>query len=403
MTKSRHLPAVVVAVALLIASPAAALAQSSITTVVETGTPPPQNGWTIAPSFDVSHFWDDNVLFENKGEGVVGEALSLARPGAAVDFHGRRTDFGLRYHGAFVLHHDLRSLNSYEQRLALTTEHQLTRRTTFFLRHDAAAVPTTELSELTGVPFARIGSRLQDLRTGLDFMATRRLRTSATYRLRAVDFDRAPAAPTVLTGGHSHGATLSIDYSLTPRVMFTTDLDVHYATLVDGDRFDLQTAWSGIEFQHSDSMRFFGGAGASRLGPGRLHETQVGPAWRAGLARRLRDGLITVLYTNSFVPSYGFGGTMQNEDLSARVRLPLSRHMYSAVAVAGRRNDPLDARELALRSVWFDGRIGYMFSQWLRVEAFATGTHQNVARPGGIVDHRQFGFQVTAATRTRIH
>jgi hypothetical protein len=396
VTKSRYLPAGLLACALLIGLPAAATAQSSITASVETQTLPPESGWTITPWFDVANLWDSNVLFENRGDGIVGEAMSVARPGVALDYHGRRTDVGVRYHGAFVLHHDFRSLNSYDQRVSFSTQRNLTRRTTFFVRHEAAASATTDLTELVGVPFARIGSRLHDFRGGVEFLATRRMKTSAFYQLRAVDFDR------VLTGGHSHGATLSIDYALSPRITFTTDVDLHHGTLADGDRFDLQTTWSGLEFALSDNARLFGGAGASRLAPGRLHEEQIGPAWRVGAMRNFRTGRLTVLYNRSFVPSYGIGGTMQNEELSTRLRLPLSRRIYSEVAVAGRRNEPLDTRELALRSVWFDGRIGYSLSQWLRVEAFANAIHQRVARPGGLVDRRQFGLQVTAAPRTRI-
>lgn len=404
MTKSLHLPAGLLAFTLLTVSPANSVAQSSIPASVAGQTPPVQNGWTIVPSFEVATIWDDNVLFENRGsDGVVSEALSLARPGAAIDFHGRRTDFGARYQGGFVLHHDLRSLNSYDQRLALSAQHQLTRRMTFSVRHDAAAAPTTELVELVGVPFARIGSRLHDLRSGVEFVATRRLRTSVIYQLRAVDFDPVLNTPTVLTGGRSHGATLSLDYALSPRITFTTDVEAHHGTLMDGDRFDLQTVWSGLEFQLSDTARLLGGGGASRLAPGRLHDEQIGPAWRVGVARSLREGGVTVLYSRSFVPSYGIGGTTQNEDLTVRLRLPLARRVYSQVAAAGRRNEPLDTRELALRSVWFDGRLGYALSHWLRVEAFANVMHQHVARPGGLIDRRQFGLQVTAAPRTRIH
>jgi hypothetical protein len=67
-----------------------------------------------------------------------------------------------------------------------------------------------------------------------------------------------------------------------------------------------------------------------------------------------------------------------------------------------RRNEPLDINELALRSMWFHSSVGFVLTDWARIEGYTAGSRQHIARPDGRVNRYTFGIQITAATTTRI-
>jgi hypothetical protein len=111
---------------------------------------------------------------------------------------------------------------------------------------------------------------------------------------------------------------------------------------------------------------------------------------------------VDVSYSQSFVPSYGFGGTMQNRDLTGRVRVPLSRSLYTSASTSWRKSDPLTVGELGLTSLWVDATVGYSVSQWARIEAFYSGARQTIARAGGEIDLNRAGIQVVTSKPMRV-
>jgi hypothetical protein len=109
-----------------------------------------------------------------------------------------------------------------------------------------------------------------------------------------------------------------------------------------------------------------------------------------------------VQYSQSFVPAYGFGGTMQNQELSGRLQAPLARRVVASTGVAWRRNDPLTQIDPPLRSFWLEGSVGYAVTPLVRIEGFFAATRQTINRPGGETDRNRFGFQVITAKPMRI-
>jgi hypothetical protein len=110
-----------------------------------------------------------------------------------------------------------------------------------------------------------------------------------------------------------------------------------------------------------------------------------------------------VNYSRSFVPSYGFGGTMQNEELTGHVRFPVGRRVSASSALSWRRNDPLTLGEPPLRSFWVEGTVSYAATPWVRIEGFYGGTHQVIQRAGGTMDRNRAGVQVVTARPMKIH
>lgn len=360
-------------------------------------------GWSFTPSLTYGGAWDDNVLIRGNGDATPADFVNVVNPRATLDLNGRRGQLTATYNGAFLLYRDLNSLNSYDQRLSFDGRRFLTPRVSVFVRNSAADVPTTELSEFIAVPFVRTGSRIDDLRTGIEAALTKRTSVVASYDFEWVKFDQTQPDTATLLGGHSHGATVTLKHALTARAALTATYDVQHAIIGSaGQTFDVQNTWAGGDYKVTDVTHVFAEAGVSRLAATEISPARTGPAWRAGVIRQVRAAAVDLLYTRSFVPSYGFGGTMQNEEATGRFSVPFSRRVYSTSAVSWRRNDPLTPGELPLQSYWVEGTLGFAATRWVHLELFYSGTRQTIEQAGGTFDRNRVGFQITTVKPMRV-
>jgi uncharacterized protein (PEP-CTERM system associated) len=360
-------------------------------------------GWSVTPSMTYSAGWDDNVLVRGQGDNAAGDVVNVINPRGALNLNGRKGQFSLNYDGAFVAYRDLNTLNSYDQHASLAARRLLSPHVALFVTNAAASVPTTEMSQFIGVPFVRTGSRLDDFRAGIEAALTKHTSIIASYDFQWVQFDHSLPESAALHGGHSHGGTLALKHQVSERFSLTADYDLQHATIdEDAQIFDVQNAWAGGEYRLTEFTRVFAGAGYSRLGATAINGASTGPAWRLGLSRTFRKAGVDLLYSRSLVPSYGFGGTMQNVEATLRANAPLGRRVYASPALTWRRNDPLTPGLLPLRSYWLEATVGYAATPWVHVELFYEGTHQNIDRPGGIVDRNRIGVQITTAKPVRI-
>ncbi len=384
-------------------APGAAAAQESNFVPSTWANPQPSAGWTFTPTLVVGSGWDDNVLVRGNGDVAPGDVVSVLNPRASLDFNGARGQLTATYDGAALFYRDLNQLNSLDQRTTFDGRRLISKHVALFVRNSAAAVPTTELVQLVAVPFVRTGSRLEDLRTGVEVEFTKRTSMIASYDFQWVNFDHSVPGTEGLVGGHSHGVSFALRHLLTARLALTGDYDVQHATLRLADQtFDIQNAWVGVEYKLSDVTRAFAAGGISRLGVTQFSADRTGPAWRMGINHQMRRAGVDLLYSRSFVPSYGFGGTMQNEELTGRLQLPLGRRVYTTSALSWRRDDPLLIGQLPLRSYWVEGSVGYAATPWVRFEVFYAGTRQTIDRPGGELDRNRVGIQVITAKPVRI-
>lgn len=360
-------------------------------------------GWTFTPAFDYAFIWDSNVLFDNVGSDLVREGLHVVKPNGTLGFLSERTAFDVLYSGAFVQHPNLSSLNSYDQRLTLNAMRQLTRRTSVFARHNATVAPTTELLELVGVPFTRLGVHRHELRSGVELMPSRQTQLALTYRFQWVDFRPDASGVDILRGGHNHGGNISLRRTLTRRTTLAGEYDLQQATVIDGGHFQIQNSWGGLEYRLTELTQLVGGVGLARLSGAEGRPAQSGPSMRFGVMRRTPVAEISMLFHKSYVPVYSFGGTSDNEELTTRLLLPIARRWTVSGSVSLRRNEPLDATEgFSLRSVWAYGSVAYRLTDWMRLEAYSSGVRQMSDQVDGRINRYTFGVQVTAATTTRI-
>jgi len=382
--------------------------QSNFTPTVDAN-PQAGGGWSLTPSLSYSGAWDDNVLVRGEGDIPASDFLSVVNPRATLDYNGRRGQLSVNYDGAFLLYRELSTLNSYDQRGSIYARRLLSPHVALFVRSYAAQTPTTELVSFVGLPFLRNGSRIVDTHSGIQASLTRRTSFTVSYDVQWVDFDHSAAGSEFLRGGYSQGVTASLRHEIDPRLTLTADYDITHAithpvlgTINIDQAFDIQNGWVGADYKLSEQTHVFGAGGVSRLGVTELTRARTGPAWRAGLLRNFQGAAIDLQYSRSFVPAYGFGGTTQNEELSARLRVPIARRLYASSGAAWRRNDPLTELDLPLRSYWLEGVVGFAATPFLSLEAFYSGTRQRIDRPGGRTNRDRFGFQVTTAKPMRV-
>jgi hypothetical protein len=399
---NRALPLSLVLVAAL-ALPATVHAQDSNFVPIAASDSQAAPGWTFTPTMVVGTGYDDNVLVRGNGDATPGDTISVVNPRAALDFNGARGQMSATYDGSGLLYRDFNDLNSLDQRAAFSGRRLVSRHVALFLRDSAADVPTTELQALVGVPFVRIGSKLEDLKSGIEASFTKRTSLTVSYNFQWVDFEQTGPQSVSLLGGHSNGATLNLKHRVSERLTLTGDYDYQHAILADVNQtFDVQNAAAGFEYQLTELTHIFIAAGVSHLDATQFGTSSTGPAWRAGVVRTIRRAGIDLLYSRSYVPVFGFGGTMQNEEVAGRLQLPLARRLYATSALSYRRDDPLTIGVLPLRSWWVEGSVGYAFTPRLRFEVFYAGTHQTVDVPGGMLDRNRAGIQIIAAKPMRI-
>jgi len=109
-----------------------------------------------------------------------------------------------------------------------------------------------------------------------------------------------------------------------------------------------------------------------------------------------------VSLSQSYAPSWSFGGTTQNQEATARLRVPFARRFYVQSLVSWRRDEALVEITPPLKSLWIQGTVGYTARSWMRIEGYYFGTQQTEGAPDAMLHHNQIGFQVVASKPVRL-
>ena len=379
------------------AAPAAAQA-------IETATAVPGFGWTVTPSLLANTTWDDNALVRGSGDVAPKDLVHVVNPRLDADYRGRRGEFTGNYDGAFRMYRTLSDLNSYDQDASVSGRRLLTKHLSIFARNQYTVAPTTEQLDLVGVPYIRTGSKNEYLSGGVDAALSKRVTLTASYNFQNVQFQQAQSLSYLLVGGHSHGASVLVRRAITDKVSVTGSYNLQVATVgaINDDAFEIHSAQAGVERRLSDHVRLAVAGGIARLAGNATGPARTGPSISASLTRQFQIGTVNVAYDRAFVPSYGFGGTQQNEEVRANARVPLGRALYSQGSFAWRRNEPLVSGAKKLHTVAYEGSIGYMLAPWVGVEGFFDSSSQRLDMPGGTSDHHQLGVQIVTTKPMRI-
>src|SRR5256885_1162106 len=157
---------------------------------------PPQQervpGWMFTPTFGFGETYDDNISLFGVSTAALesNDYIASYFPGAELHYAGRHTSFGTQYHGSFLDYRTFSTLNRWDQRGGLELRREETARMKWYAEANAAAVPSTDLIELGGIPFRQTGAETIDTRGGIDYLLGGRSQVSTSLRYQDVTFDR---------------------------------------------------------------------------------------------------------------------------------------------------------------------------------------------------------------------
>jgi hypothetical protein len=361
-------------------------------------------GWIFTPSVRFGGAWDNNILLANPGDDPPGDYATPLNPSVHLDYRGRRTRLSTGYEGAFLLYRNFDELNSAEQHAHARFEYRMTARLTVFGTETFSRVPTSDALLLAGVPFYRVGSRVNEVGGGMEAQLTRHLSLRGKYGLNQVDFADDSPAGADLQGGHVHEIVAGVDRALSPRLTISAEYEARRAVVSGGlDQFDSNSGSMGVQYEITPVLTVSGFAGLARLNAGLGHDARFGPAVRAAIVNRIRRLVLSALYSRSFIPSFGFGGTYQNEEWQGNAHIPFARNRgYLDGSVARFDADPLQATQPSLRTVWVSGTVGYRLTRWLACEGYYGHSQQDSQRAGGDLGRHQVGFRMRAAKPMRL-
>jgi hypothetical protein len=366
-------------------------------------------GWTFTPSFGFGEMYDDNVtLFgvrtaENENNDYVASYF----PGAALHYSGRHTSFGTQYSGSFLDYRTFSTLNRWDQRGGIEFRREESAHLKWFGQAHAAAVPSTDLIELGSIPFRQTGAQTLETRGGLDYLIDARNQISSSLRYQDVTFDRSLTVSDPLRGGHILESITDYRYKVDARAALGADYSYSRAGVVgDAEPFNIHSAMAAADYEFSPAWTFSGGAGIVYLQETAFSPSHSSPTWRASLDRHREGTTFHVGYLRSYIPSFGLGGTSDNQEIGVGFRTPLfhNRHFYTTQSAVFRDDTPITdlAVQLPFRSLRTYSILGWEPDRWVRIEGFYARVQQTTLRFGGQVYRNQVGFQIVTSKPMRI-
>ena len=380
--------------------------------LTDAGTPVRPPGWSVTPAIGVSEMWDDNPTLAAEGDegDRIGDWVTAVQPTLALDFRGRRTTLRTDYAGNFDFYRELSGLNTRDHRAGLDFTHQATRRIQLFARDQAMLSPTTaDALEVSATVLRRQTTRMNAFSGGFESLLGRQTTLNGAYVSQWIEFaneDSEPVSPIppsaeLLLGGHSHGGTSALRHRLTRRFSLGANYELQRAIVANGtETFDVQSALavSEIALGPSTTASFAYGHAWLTAGDGFRDN---GPAFDVGLEWTGRHSGATVRYGRTFLPSFGFGGTFQNEELRASIRTSLNRSLQWSGTFAISDNDPLEPGDPSLRSISARTALGWVVKRRLRFDGYVQHVSQDSGLAGGHVVRTRAGVQATVSQTVR--
>ena len=362
-------------------------------------------GWSFTPGISFGGTFDSNVALANAPADTgrtQADRLFMFQPFGTLEYLSPRTDFSTGYRGYARRHIEVQELDSYDQQAFVSFRRLLTRRLTFFLGDSYLAVPTTDEVELNGVPFSRTGARTNTVSASLEARLTKFTDLVTRYDLQWVDFDQTAAV--FVTGGWLNSWRTELRRRVNERVGVGGEYSLRLADLNEGTRQLLfQDVGGTVRFLLGAHTSVSAAAGVSFLDDRVFDDQRTGPYFRASLTHEADRATLGVSFQRMFVPSFGFGGSSDSQELQGFVRMPVSKNrMYVQASGGWRRSDPFIVGELELDTFRVQTTFGYSATRWLRLEAYHAYTRQDSSVTGGEIDRQRIGGQIVISQPMRI-
>jgi hypothetical protein len=375
------------------------------------GAPEPayQPGWTFTPIFGFAGAYDDNIsLFaERTAEEQNNDMIATIFPGADLHYRGRHSNFGANYGGSFLDYRTYSSLNRWDQSAGLNFDQQTSERMKWYVHGSGAVLPSTDLVDLGGIPFRQTGARTLEGRAGLEYVLSPTSAVTVASGYQDISFDRPLDIVNDLRGGHVFETLGTYRRKLDERLAVGGDYSYRIASVFgESEDFNIHTALGAVDYALSPGWTLSGGAGIVYLQQTSITAAHTGPAWRVSLDRHHASATFHIGYARSYIPSFGFGGTIANQEVALGFHLPLfhSRHFYTTNSAVFRDDSPLTdtALQLPLRSLRTYSILGWQPGPYVRIEGFYSRVDQSSLRAGGQLYRDRVGFQIVTSKPMRI-
>ena len=366
-------------------------------------------GWTLTPAIGFAETYDDNISLFGQGsaEEQNDDFISTVFPAAELHYGGKHTTMDLGYTGSFLNYNTFSVLNRWDQRARFEVKRRETARLTWGGRASMALMPTTDLVDLGGIPYRNTGARTANARGGFDYALNAKNSLAQSLNYQSVAFDRPEEIRDFLRGGRVFESLTAYRRKMNSRMAIGADYAFRRATVVDDpEPFNIHTTEAALDYDLSPTWAFSGAAGFVYLQATQLTTSQTGPAWRLRIERNRDRRTFHAAFIRSYIPAFGFGGTVSNQEIGVGYRTPLfgSRHFYLDNSAIYRDNEPLTTvpNQLPLRSLRAHTVFGWEPQPWVRLEGFYSLVQQSSLRAGGRLSRNRIGFQIVTSKPVRM-
>ena len=361
-------------------------------------------GWSFTPGITIGSVFDSNIALASapaETRTTQGDQLFEVTPFGSLEYFSPRPEFSSGYRGYLRRYQDFDQLNGFDQQVHGSVRRLLTRRLTFFAHDNYADVPTTDDVELNGVPFRRIGSKMNSGQAGIEARLTKYTDLSVRYENTWIQFDRPEL---FLTDGWVNGVHGELSRRLTDRLSLGGEYGMQFANLNEGThQVVFQDAGGTLHYHFASNTTLSLSGGVSHLNDHLVLITRTGPYVRAGITHDVERVTVGASFERTYVPSFSFGGSTQSQEFRGFVRMPLNKNrLYVQESASWRRNDPFIANELRLDTIVIRSTLGYSATRWMRVEGFHAFTRQDSIVTGGEINRNRIGAQVVISQPVRI-
>jgi hypothetical protein len=384
--------------AVLTASAGSAMAQETPPEFAAWRTP----GWSFTPGVTIGPMWDSNVALTSapaEANSVQADTLLVVQPTLQVGYASTRTSLAGGYAGYIRRYKDLDQLNGVDHRSYFSLRRLATRRLSYTLSNEYAKLPTTDHLLLNGVPFGRIGTRMNSLSGGFEAKVSKLNALSVRYENTWVKFDRDSTLP---AGGWVNSVRSEVSRHVNEELGVGVEYGIRFAALDEGTRdLTFQEAGAALHAKHGAHMMLTLAGGVAHIADRGLDITHAGPYLRADLTHDTGNATVGA----SFERTFALGASNLNKEVRGFVRMPLDRNRLYVQGTAGwRRSEPFDdPNELTLDTILLRSTLGYAAARWLRLEGNYTFSRQDTRIAGGGIDRHVAGVQVVVSQPMRIH
>jgi hypothetical protein len=365
-------------------------------------------GWTFVPSFAFSETYDDNVtLFgRSTAESANNDFITAYTPQADLMFNSRRTRLNGGYSGSLLDYQTFSIFNRWDQRAQVGLRRIETQRLSWDVQGNITMRPSTDVLDFDGIPFSHTGATALSGRGAVDFRISARDAITGSFNRQKVSFDRPDELRPYLRGGQATELSGAYRRRVHARLGIGTNYGLRRASAV-GEPEDLtfHVIRGAFDYQLSPHWSMNAGAGLDLVMATPLSPGQRAPGFSIGADRT--DGLrrFHIGYQRMFMPSFGFGGAIQSQELGVTYFTPIfSRRFYTEHIAALRDSHPLVPApgRLQLRALRVNSALGWSPRPWVRIEGFYSRAIQTSLIPGGYINRNRFGFVIVTSRPVRM-